>query len=387
MINIPFVTICILNVILFIGGKFKSRDIALILIFLFWIILTVVFRYSPSTYVFSYIITSLLLIPLGISGSWLKINKEKLLEYLVLGCLISMIFVPFELFLSYTHLFNYDGFEMLVNYKGSTISLYRIASTMQEPSHYLILLSLIFIIVDISYEKGYEIKYRTIFNYGFLFVLILSASLSGMITVALYFLIKITKSLARCFIKGFRPKIKTKSISKLIIFFLLFFTINLLSHNIFVKIGSKLIERVNITTNAIKNESSEGSSGLRTSFIWVSKYYLESNSALKTLWGEGFSNYSEWLTKNSEKIGYDTGLAYNTFLIVLISCGIIGFFIFLLMIITLVKVNSFFAYILFLGPFIISLFTHGYLVMYWAWSPILFYRLIMNSHDSQLVDK
>ena len=386
MINIPFVTICILNIILFIGGKFKSRDIELILIFLFWIILTVLFRHSPNTYIFSFIVTSLLLIPLGISVSWLKINKEKLLKYLVLGCIASMILVPFELFLSYTHLFNYDGFETQVNYEGSTTLLYRVASTMQEPSHYLILLSLIYIIVDISYNKGYKIKYYRIFQFAFLIVLILSISFSGMITIILYFLIKNTKSLVRFFSLGFRPKIKTKTISKAIIFLLLLFVINILSHNIFGKIGYKIVERVNLTTNAVKNKNSEGSSGVRMSFIWVSKYYLESSSALKTLCGEGFSNYSKWLTKNSEKIGYETGLAYNAFLIVLISCGIIGFFIFLLMIINLVNVNSFFECILFLGPFIISLFAHGYLIMYWAWSPVLFYRLIMNSHDSLLVD-
>lgn len=294
--------------------------------------------------------------------------------------------VPFELFLSYTHLFDYDGFEMLVSYGGFVTLLYRVASTMQEPSHYLILLSLIYVIVDISYNKGYEIKYHKIYQYAFFIILILSVSLSGMITIILYFLIKNTKLLVKFFFLGFRPKIKTKTISKTIIFFLLLFTINILSNNILEKVSYKVVERVNLTTNAIKNKNPEGSSGLRMSFIWVSKYYLESSSALKVLLGEGFSNYSKWLTKNSEKIGYETGLAYNAFLIVLISCGIIGFFIFLLMIINLVNVNSFFECILFLGPFIISLFAHGYLIMYWVWYPVLFYRLIMNSHNSKIVD-
>jgi hypothetical protein len=149
-----------------------------------------------------------------------------------------------------------------------------------------------------------------------------------------------------------------------------------LSNNYIGHIAKKVYDRVKETTDVVEKQKSVGSSGERASFIWASKIYLHNSSVQNVIIGDGFSNYHQWLAANSKRIGYSTGEVYNLYFVVLLSVGLLGLLFFVLMILSLTDTNYLdFGDIAFLIILLASFLTHGYLIMYWVWVPILLFKL------------
>jgi len=379
-INIPILLILFLDSILLIRGKFNTKDLLFIAFFLLLCFVSAFFRYPFLYYFPSLAFTICLIFPLGVSWNNINIEKEKLLNYLILGALLSIFFIPIELYFRYMHLFGFKGNELWLNINGHSICYYRASSTMLEPSHYTIVLSFIYIIIDIAREKSYSVKHTLLFKYCFFVALILSVSLSGIVLIGLYFMLKLLNFIIKCYINRLKIIINKRILIKILSGILLLLVFNGLSNNFIGKVGSKVRERVLLTSGVIEKQKSEGSSGVRASFLWVSKIYVTQSPIFNILFGEGFSNYQKWLLDNAKQIGYDSGEAYNLFLVVLLSIGSIGLISFVLMVISISHVNFLvFNEIVFLIILFVSFFTHGYLVMYWVWIPILFFRIIKNN--------
>jgi hypothetical protein len=193
-------------------------------------------------------------------------------------------------------------------------------------------------------------------------------------------MLKLLNFIIKCYINRLKIIINKRILIKILSGILLLLVFNGLSNNFIGKVGSKVRERVLLTSGVIEKQKSEGSSGVRASFLWVSKIYVTQSPIFNILFGEGFSNYQKWLLDNAKQIGYDSGEAYNLFLVVLLSIGSIGLISFVLMVISISHVNFLvFNEIVFLIILFVSFFTHGYLVMYWVWIPILFFRIIKNN--------
>jgi hypothetical protein len=381
-INLPLVLILFLDIILIIKGKFYSMDLLLIAFFFAVCLISDIFRYSFTSYFPSLAFTMLLILPLGASWSKVNFDKEKFLNYLIIGALLSMFYIPFELYFRYMHMFGYKGNELWVSINGKSHLFFRASSTMLEPSHYTIVLFFIYIIIDIAKDLGYSIKYATLFKFCFFLTLIVGVSLSGVIMIFIYYLLRILNFAFQSIRNRLKVQINKSSLIKIMLGILLILIVNGLSHNFIGKVASKIHERVLITTNVVEKQKSEGSSGVRSSFIWVSKMYIAHASLLNILLGEGFAHYRQWLKDNSKKIGYNTGEAYNLFLIILLSIGFIGLCSFILMIIGISHINFLvFNEIIFLILLFVSFFTHGYLIMYWVWTPILFFKIIKSNQD------
>jgi hypothetical protein len=379
-INLPLLLIFILDVMLIIRGKFISKDLLLIIIFSSLCFLSTLFRYPFLSYFPSLTLTMLLILPLAASWNKLDIDREKLMNFLVAGALISLFYIPFELYFRYMHLFGYKGNELWVSISGHSFCFYRASSTMLEPSHYTVVLLFIYILIDIAQKRGYSIRNSGLFRYCFFIALILGVSLSGIVLICLYLILKLIYFSLKFVTNKSKIVARKNKLIKILSGIVLLLVINGLSHDFSGKVISKIRERVSITTDVIARQKSEGSSGERLSFIWVSKMYVTQSPVSNILFGEGFSNYRQWLVNNKKQIGYDTGEAYNLFLIVFLSIGIIGLIAFIIMLLGISEVNFLvFDEIVFVTILFVSFFTHGYLVMYWMWTPILFFKIVKSN--------
>ena len=379
-VNIPVITILILDFILIFKGKIILSDFFFVTLFGTICLLSAFYRFPVLSYFPSFVYTMALIFPLCILWTDVEIDKEKLLNYLVLGAIISAFYIPFELYFRYMHLFGYTGNELWISIGGASHRFYRASSLMLEPSHYVLVLFFIYLFVDFAKDKGYLVKHLILFKYCFFIALILGASLSGIALLILYYFFKILKFVFRCFLGSIKIRIKRKSVIIIITAIILVIFVNILSNNFISKVASKIHERVLLTKDVIEKQKSEGSSGERSSFIWVSKIYVKQSSAINILIGEGFSNYRQWLLNNEKQIGYKTGEVYNLLLVVLLSSGLLGLIIFILMVIKISNINLLiYDETVFIILVFVSFFTHGYLTMYWVWIPILFFKIIKTN--------
>jgi hypothetical protein len=317
-----------------------------------------------------------LILPLGVSWKTLNIDIEKMLNYMVLGAFISFFFIPFELYFRYMHLFGYVGNELWLNISGHSVRLFRSSALMMEPSHFSVLLTLIYVTLDIAESRGYIIKHIILFRYCFFISLILSVSLSGIVLNILYYSVKFIRFVFLSIEKDFRILINRRILIYSVTGIIFLLVINVLSNNYIGHIAKKVYDRVKETTDVVEKQKSVGSSGERASFIWASKIYLHNSSVQNVIIGDGFSNYHQWLAANSKRIGYSTGEVYNLYFVVLLSVGLLGLLFFVLMILSLTDTNYLdFGDIAFLIILLASFLTHGYLIMYWVWVPILLFKL------------
>jgi hypothetical protein len=246
----------------------------------------------------------------------------------------------------------------------------------------MVVLSFIYILVDIAIKKGYQIKYIRLFKYGYFGALILSVSLSGIALILFYFLMKFIYFTLKCIENKVKLKISRRVIFGIIGGIVLLFIVNSFSNNLIGKIVSRVKDRVLVTKDLIREQKSIDSEGVRSSFIWVSKIYLTNSSEFNILLGEGYSNYQKWLRNNESKIGYKTGEVYNLFLALLLSIGMLGLIVFVILVINLADIdfrrgND----VIFLTTLFVSFLSHGYLIMYWVWLPILFFKIIKRDHN------
>lgn len=379
-INLPLVLVVCLDAILVFKGKFSARDLFFIALFISCSLISAICRHPFLSYFPSLAFTFLLLLPLGAVWGKIDINKEKLLNYLIMGALLSIFFIPFELYFRYMHLYGFSGNELWLNIGGHSVRFYRASSTMLEPSHYTVVLSFIYIITDIAKERGVSVKYFGFFKYCFFITLILCVSLSGFALILLFFILKFFHFVLKFLIKKVRFTFSRRAIFATIGGILLILLINGFSNNLIGKVFTKVHDRVLETKNVIQKQKAEGSSGQRSSFIWVSKIYLTNNKLFNICLGEGFSNYHKWLLDNDKKTGYRTGEVYNLYLAVLLSTGLLGLISFVLMVINFCDINlRQFNENIFLIILLVSFLTHGYLVMYWVWLPILFFKIIKSN--------
>jgi hypothetical protein len=381
-VNIPLISILILDTILVFKEKFNSKNVLLLGLFFLICLMSGIIRHPFLSYFPSLSFTLALLLPLCVNWEKIGIEKERMLNYLVSGALLSILFIPFELYFRYMHLFGFEGNELWLNFGGHSLLFYRVSSTMSEPSHYMVVLSFIYILVDIAIKKGYQIKYIRLFKYGYFGALILSVSLSGIALILFYFLMKFIYFTLKCIENKVKLKISRRVIFGIIGGIVLLFIVNSFSNNLIGKIVSRVKDRVLVTKDLIREQKSIDSEGVRSSFIWVSKIYLTNSSEFNILLGEGYSNYQKWLRNNESKIGYKTGEVYNLFLALLLSIGVLGLIVFVILVINLADIdfrrgND----VIFLTTLFVSFLSHGYLIMYWVWLPILFFKIIKRDHN------
>lgn len=381
MINIPTISILILDIILILRGKFNRSDLIYISLFISWSLIGVIYRYPFWTYFPSLVFSLCLILPLSANWNNVRIDKSRILDYMILGAIFSMILIPFELYFRYEHLFGLVGNELWFSIDNASFCYYRPSALMLEPSHYVFVLTFIYILVDIFKERNIYCKYFLLYKYCYFFTLILSISLSGMVLFFIYIILKLLFRLSGHILYRKIIVIRKRQLVNFIMVLILIFILNAITNNFIGRITSKVAERVLVTKDVVLKQKAEGSSGLRSSFIWVSKIYVNGSPITSLLMGEGFSNYRYWLKNHTKQIGYDSGEAYNLYLILLLSVGIIGLIIFMMMVLVLshVCLNSF-SEMLFIFIFILSFFTHGYLMMYWVWFPLLFFRILKSNN-------
>jgi hypothetical protein len=387
LVNIPLIILLLLDIVIISKWYFNQRDILFIGLFILWCLIGVIFRYPISSYLLSLLFTTALILPLGASLKHLDIDVERMLNYLILGVFVSISFIPFELYFRYMHLFGFSGNEIWLNVGGHYMRYYRASSTMMEPSHYAIVLTFIYVILDIARSRGYQIKNLILFRYCYFTALVLGASLSGIAMIGFYFFIKAVYFIIAIVQRKFQVLVSKRVLAYLVVGVTLLFTLNILSHNFVGKVVSRMHDRVLLTKEAIQHQKSEGSSGVRSNFLWISGKYLESSSFGGIMFGEGYSHYHFWLIKNAKNIGYNSSEIYNLFFVLLLSTGIFGLLWFIIMNISVLNVNFRDANdIAFLLLFFVSFLTHGYLVMYWVFVPVLFYKLVPGKNQVRRSD-
>jgi hypothetical protein len=376
IINIPLVLVLLLDFYILLKCRFNQKNLFFIIIFFLWSFFGVVFRYPILSYLPSLVFSMSLILPLCVSWKTLNIDVEKMLNYMVLGAFISFLFIPFELYFRYMKLFGYTGNELWLNISGHSVRLFRASALMMEPSHFTVLLTLIYVTLDIAESRGYSIKHFILFRYCYFVTLILSVSLSGIVLFVLYYAIKFIRFIFKNVVNDSKILINKRIVVYTVSGIIFLVLINILSNNYIGHIAKRVFERVIETRDVVKKQKSVGSSGERASFIWASKIYLENSSVQNVIIGDGFSNYHQWLAANSKRIGYSTGEVYNLYFVVLLSVGLIGLLWFVLMILSLTDTNYLdFGDVAFLIILLCSFLTHAYLIMYWVWVPILLFRL------------
>lgn len=380
VLNIPIVLLVCIDIYLILKGKLSKVDFIFVGLFFLFALFTSIFRHPLESFILSLTFTGMLFIPFIFKLEHFGLNRNKLLSYLILGSIVSMMFIPFELYGRYMHLFGFSGNELWISISGRSFCYYRASSTMLEPSHYDVVLTFIFIITDIARRRGLQIKNLILFRIGYIFSMLLGVSLSGILLLFIYILYRLIILLYSSLHGTFSVKVNLRKIIYLLVTIFILIIGNYTSGNFAGKVYLKIRERVQLTQVAVKTHNATGSSGVRSSFIWTSKYFLATNNWKEILVGEGYSNYRPWLLHHAKEVGYRAEEVYNLYLILLLSIGLIGLFLFVLMIVTIGHLNIFnMDDFIFIFLIFISFFTHGYLVMYWVWLPILFYRLLSNN--------
>lgn len=311
--SIPTIVILSIAVICIIRGIYKKSFLPLYLYLLYvFISSSLLFIFKEYNSFPSLLILFLLLIP--IIASYGDFNVRRVKKFIVIGLYLSLLLYLYEFF---SVLFGMPDYIVsspisLKSVSAQLVGFPRVGGGFQEPSWFALYLFNCFLYFKMNYPDD-RIKIALMI----LFILF-STSLAGILLLFVYFSAELLQKK--------RFKFVIIAVGAVIV---------ILSTNISNKLLDYYYNKISKTYNSIGKMEYNTSEALRiNAFLVGTKYITDSETSFFNLaFGEGYAFQQFWI-KNKFK-GYinefGRGLVTNLLAVTVISLGLIGFLLFLLM--------------------------------------------------------
>lgn len=333
-ISIPLFFLLFSGLLVLIYGRIRGLPFLFGFMFVFWAFsINLIRNLPPSSYLFSLGALFLLWIPLTLR---LPVSNLKIFmnRWFVYGGVFSFIFLYYDLCIIFLNAPPLTELFPFVMDQSTGFNLPRATAAMLEPSYYAAYLVFLYASSDIlSKNKIIKPKYNIIIKIHILIGLILTVSLTGVFLIGIYFLTKILMGLLPRINKMLKGRFSVPLPKKSIVLIIMLGIILLFQLPTTAQIFSHIFSRLYAIPQVILQEDySAGSSGKRLNATNVALLYLKEGNILDISIGEGYANYEDWLESQFSGIYHTTDVAktlQNVFAIIIISTGLVGFFLYI----------------------------------------------------------
>ena len=343
-------------------------------LFLVLILLTMIMVLSNSinnnpisSYLLSMLAMLALLLPFLKPSLFKKINIHDFINVVFFVSVFNSIIVMIELLFSYQNVStDFSSYLPFIQYQSTYMigGVYRIKALMPEPAHFGIISVFLYVSLDLILINKICCNWKLKATKNLLIFFIISTfSFSAIFLFAAYLLMK------------FRFNIWYL----VLIFFWLI--------AIYFIFGEYFSFRISSMLNSVTEGGYEGSEGSRINSFLIIFMYLKEASFLQFLVGEGYANSEAWVINNFYHLKnsvLSNGMLQNTITVVVISTGVIGVFLHMLILWLIVKKYNFIGKYKFIFLIVLLHFASGYYVMYWFWYALLLGYVITYANKNKV---